>query len=1450
MVEENLTVDQQTARLRVENLERREAMRQQAEEMEPPQSETTAEAPTPSPTPETETTEPEQPEAPGSPNITAVPLASEGDPRIIQDALNPNRLVRAVNRLVYGDTMIAEALAAKQSGMVSMSALSDQIVPTPEVQMMMSETGESAQTVGLYLLAKNDPELMDQIRPKIGAIGTAKLGVAYREHFGQTTVREPTVGVFTSIFTDMSKLVTEGDVVEGALAGVAGVTKQTAEGARVLGGVDNLMMNLLGNSNPLAFALTTGANPLGVMRRRMSAEYSAQQVTYLQDTFGIQVVSDEYFEYQRQVAERDRTNDQVLIDSIARTEEQLLERIDSVSGNLVAGLTEWGVSYAVLPAKVINATKTFGLIANGVLKGAAVDNFVYDDDEGNLTTMLKDLGVIDPETQNAVIDLLSADVGESELEQRLAVVLEGALLGATAEALVAGAVVGIRKFRAGKSPEEVAKAIDGKLTDVANNAEVSNTKTMDELDELIDETYADVPDEAIAPLRDVEVSDKILFNELLPLNAVDDASRDNLYRYYKQGRMNDLEGPADTNMNLLNELAGFNLRQSVLTGDIDEIMGNVTKRLKAAFGKTTEVKGKKAIAVMAKQVMARHGEKFLSADLQQSLKTDVSEWSDQLSANLTAAAMVQDVLNEQLSQVLAELAQFKQGVPVKSSVFPHAKDYDDLVIIHDELIAKKGVMRLGSSKIMNQSANAMRTSQFLFDVEKNLEYQRAKIAWKRSRGIINEDQQFELMHQAIERAKTMKNSSAVINEIIEASSIPKGLEKWLRITNANLLTGITTQLVMLVSNISRMASEGLYKAAEAGVEGIRGVFTKDAATRAEAFSNSSMKIRQAALWYMNFPRLFPEALKGFRRYWRSGQSEFNTRTFVDEDQSFAGKSLSEISQMDEGLKLLTKSEVVYRWIGAVDEAFKELVVQSDQAARYATGEFGPVNGKRWDQITQEDITAALKDSPDVIQGSNGRLSDINSVERAKEAMFQFDPVKGSLRHGVQKFLVNPNNKFALVLRMIGMRFVSTPFAVMEKRFTDILAPVILAADGVGKLTGNPKAGASFRVVAGKFADDLASDDITIRSRARAVLAANSLAASAGLFLYISGQHTVNLDPSSPHYLKMRVSTGDGKARYVNVMDGESIANATIMYMAFADLISKGVDPTNQLEMFDSVVAIMALSLSETLEKSSLATAMESIDVISDPSATTVQKFLINQVTPFNPLGWWQRKVLNAARSMDDDGFDGRPVTFFEQLSRAVPVFRPLSDGVKNRQRNALGEKTLPAEGVLRFVTPEVGDDLIDRELLAIQTETGEDFVRVQLSRDRVDYMKESFRPGQSVYDRAQDLIADGEIKILGLTLREALDRLFRSDNYRKSYKAHIEDLRDNPRTSNGILRATLEELKDPRVVSVRKILDEYREKAINETLRLMETSDLQDIADERDSRRRDPDTVYRIFNEN
>ena len=383
--------------------------------------------------------------------------------------MNPNRLVRAVNRLVYGDTMIAEALAAKQSGMVSMSALSDQIVPTPEVQMMMSETGESAQTVGLYLLAKNDPELMNQIRPKIGAIGTAKLGVAYREHFGQTTVREPTVGVFTSIFTDMSKLLPGlgNDAAEGVVAGMVGIEKQVAEGAKIVGGVDSLM-TFLAAANPYDDSVSFYSEDF-LME---GLKYRAQMITFLQDQFGIQVVSNEDFANYRALADADALDDQAFVDSIAEREQELLDRIDSVSGNLVAGLTEWGVSYAMLPDKVIKATGTFGLIVNGVLKGAAVDNFVYDEDEGNLTTMLKDLGVIDPETQNAVIDLLSADIGESELEQRLAVTLEGAMLGAAAELLVAGAVVGIRKFRAGKSPEEVAKAIDGKITDAAKEAEV------------------------------------------------------------------------------------------------------------------------------------------------------------------------------------------------------------------------------------------------------------------------------------------------------------------------------------------------------------------------------------------------------------------------------------------------------------------------------------------------------------------------------------------------------------------------------------------------------------------------------------------------------------------------------------------------------------------------------------------------------------------------------------------------------------------------------------------------------------------------------------------------------------------------------------------------------------------------------------------------------------------
>ena len=92
------------------------------------------------------------------------------------------------------------------------------------------------------------------------------------------------------------------------------------------------------------------------------------------------------------------------------------------------------------------------------------------------------------------------------------------------------------------------------------------------------------------------------------------------------------------------------------------------------------------------------------------------------------------------------------------------------------------------------------------------------------------------------------------------------------------------------------------------------------------------------MWYAAIFTNLPKMKQALFRYLDTGVSNFNQHTFVDEDNPFAGKSLKEIMKDDEGLKLLGRSEYLYRWMGGVDEAFKELVVSADQQIRAATGD--------------------------------------------------------------------------------------------------------------------------------------------------------------------------------------------------------------------------------------------------------------------------------------------------------------------------------------------------------------------------------------------------------------------------------------------------------------------------------------------------------------------------------
>ena len=118
----------------------------------------------------------------------------------------------------------------------------------------------------------------------------------------------------------------------------------------------------------------------------------------------------------------------------------------------------------------------------------------------------------------------------------------------------------------------------------------------------------------------------------------------------------------------------------------------------------------------------------------------------------------------------------------------------------------------------------------------------------------------------------------------------------------------------------------------------------------------------------------------------------------DEEQTFTGMTLREVFKQDP-TKVIASAEILYRFMGSVDEAFKEITVMTDQQVRMATGEFGSKNSKKaaWD-VTPDDINQMLAKNPDAVASPvDGRLSDITSVERAKEAMFLWDPVEGSAR---------------------------------------------------------------------------------------------------------------------------------------------------------------------------------------------------------------------------------------------------------------------------------------------------------------------------------------------------------------------------------------------------------------------------------------------------------------------
>jgi hypothetical protein len=135
------------------------------------------------------------------------------------------------------------------------------------------------------------------------------------------------------------------------------------------------------------------------------------------------------------------------------------EKLHKINQARQAGLTG-KAAIAAGAKKGVNKVQ-FG---RDMFAGAIADNIIYNEDDQNLSSLLTQF----PALEGSVFELLAVEEGDSELEARLKITMEGAGLGL----LIDGVRYGIQRVRAGRkiteanpeaSPEEIAKKVDDEV---------------------------------------------------------------------------------------------------------------------------------------------------------------------------------------------------------------------------------------------------------------------------------------------------------------------------------------------------------------------------------------------------------------------------------------------------------------------------------------------------------------------------------------------------------------------------------------------------------------------------------------------------------------------------------------------------------------------------------------------------------------------------------------------------------------------------------------------------------------------------------------------------------------------------------------------------------------------------------------------------------------------------
>ena len=1379
------------------------------------------------------------------------------DPQFLRDYEAGGNL-KELALTIYGEVPIAEAMRLRANGTIAQfSDRPDYFKVRPEISRLMSASGATERQIGWYLLARDNTARRNKFIEIYGASVADSIEKSLKLPVDAETKakRNGIIGGTVSLGSALLDFALN-DVVDSIVAGgISGGTSlfQTSESiAKLLTGKEKR-----GTYKDLRLTPTTEAEVAFLQERAkprlLSGIGGTKNAKYDEFVVGKRSVFDigasDYLDFMTNFRpdEKPLESSQLVAD-LEQLEAEAYSHIDTTTGRIAAGIVEFGSTYMVSP-NFLKASKFYTQIINGAAKGAIADNIVFDPGDDSVAALLAEYNV----PGNELLTLLRTEEDDGVFEARAKITIEGMIIGGAADSLLA-MLRGIRMASKGNlkgAAEELDKAATAELTASQKRAQKylddrEKTKTAKETEakeaqESLDKVAA--ADPGVAGTR---TTTRIEFDrdKLPELNDADVANINLTDDFINRGTESGIDS------SFLQRIFGENWVDDMLedaSGSLDTFQARLLKSMETINTPVAFDELRAGAAYVFQKIMDAEG--LDPARFNNIIRSDPADWSTSDSVNILAAGMFQQAFTYELQRVVKQIVEFGPATTETA-----IKQLSDLNKRADALKGQLEILAVGKAKMGRNNALALLS----FKAEKAANSQRdreiAHARWAKQRNMIDAKEEARLIDQALSRAADAKAKAAVARASARMRKSP--VEKFLIWTNANLLANFDTQFLMLVSNVLRTVYIPVVRFVEGSIDlTLSAPGSLSSLLRGQGLTAQSetglRKLAQSALFLSASARASGKVVRSGWRFWKTGISEFNSRTMFDEEGTFAGKSLEEIRAMPaEGgdspslqNKAVKAAEHLYRFMGAIDESFKELILTADMQVRARMGEYGDeLKAIAQERLPSEvelrqylsgDTKSDFVDQQRVAKG--GRVLDKSSIDLALTSLFQQEAIDGSLNKTLNSFFGRQpartleeaarNRTASAIARLVLMRFVSTPLNVMEERFATYLAPLLLAnAAGVRGLGSN----AALRFLAGKFLTDLRSQDPRVASRARAAVVLNSIFFTTGLLqgyaLYDSGEEPsidVELDPKHPQYGTIRFQGDDGK-RYVNVMDMEMpFANAYLFGRMVMHLGRRIEDPKEALEFSDAMGLISALFVNQTLEKSSLQNMTDFINALVDDRQQGLGRILVSQVSTAVPLNRLVRSMLMFANQGE---FDGKPTSLFKVFGKQIPILQPLVGGILNSERNALGELTPSnSRGLNPFISRRFKTDEILEEMARISLSSGVRFDRAVMETGDVPLHQWETYPGsnQSVFDLMQQAIADGDVKINGRTLREELALQIADPSYQKIKKDWASVIDQNGRDVQGRKRVVVgsDDVKHPGIKLFRKYLRDYRKEALRHIMR-------------------------------